>query len=231
LYDDDGREWQRPSTRDLFVFAGAGGTLSGARRVAIGPVLHVWSTGSPELPKRADGSAFGAMIRATRSFTPISAGPEPTLSPSVSAEALVLDGYRRVDAQADLKFQLGGLILRPRAAGGWGEDLPLGAQFTLGGVRGFPGLRSGERRGSRIASGSIAVLHRIVGPIYASIDMGGGWSSYERARRALIVDGAGTGSVFGAELALSSDTPLGPFMIGYGISSTGRGIFKIGLGN
>lgn len=231
LYDGDGREWQRPSTRDLFIFAGAGGTLSGGRSVAIGPVLHVWSTGSTELPTRADGSAFGVMIRATRSFTPLSAGPEPTLAPSVAAEALVLDGYRRVDAQADLKFRLGGLILRPRAAGGWGEDLPLGAHFTLGGAHSFPGLRTGERRGSRIASGSLAVLHRLAGPIYASIEMGGGWSSYEGARRAQVVDDAATGSVFGAELALSSDTPLGPFTIGYGIASTGRGVFKIALGN
>ena len=231
LYDGDGREWARPSTRDLFVFAGAGGTLSGGRRVALGPVLHVWSTGSVALPTRADGSAFGAMIRATRSFAPLSAGPEPTLAPSVAAEALVLDGYRRVDAQADLKFQLGEFILRPRAAGGWGEDLPFGAQFTLGGAHGFPGLRAGERRGSRVASGSLAVLHRIVGSIYASIDLGGGWSSYADARRMQVVQDAGAGSVLGAELALTSDTPLGPFMIGYGVASTGRGVFKIGLGN
>jgi hypothetical protein len=90
-----------------------------------------------------------------------------------------------VDAQADLMFQIGGLILRPRAAGGWGEFLPFGAQFTLGGAHGFPGLRAGERRGSQVASGSLAVLHRIAGP----------------------------------------------FMIGYGVASTGRGVFKIGLGN
>ena len=231
LYDEKGREWERPSTRDLFVFAGAGGTLSGGRRVALGPVLHAWSTGSVALPTRADGPAFGAMIRATRSFAPLSAGPEPTLAPSVAAEALVLDGYRRVDAQADLKFQLGEFVLRPRAAGGWGEDLPLGAQFTLGGAHGFPGLRTGERRGSRVASGSLAVLRRIAGPIYASIDLGGGWTSNEGTRRMRVVRDAGAGSVFGAELALSSDTPLGPFMIGYGIASTGRGIFKIGLGN
>jgi hypothetical protein len=231
LYDGDGREWERPSTRDLFVYAGAGGTLSGGRRVALGPVFHVWSTGSVALPTRADGSAVGAMIRATRSFAPLSAGPEPTLAPSVAAEALVLDGYRRVDAQADLKFELGEFILRPRAAGGWGEDLPIGAQFTLGGAHGFPGLRTGERRGSRIASGSLAVLRRIAGSIYASIDVGGGWNSYARARRPEVVQNAGAGSVLGAELALSSDTPLGPFMIGYGVASTGRGVFKIGLGN
>lgn len=231
LYDGDGREQARPSTRDLFVFAGAGGTLSGSRRIALGPVLHVWSTSSDALPTRADGSAFGAMIRATRSFTPLSAGPEPTLSPSITAEALALDEYRRVDAQADLKFQLGDLILRPRADAGWGEKLPLGAQFTLGGAHGFPGLRTGERRGSRIASGSLAVLHRIAGPIYGSIEVAGGWSSYEAARRAQVVQNAAAGSVFGAELALSSDTPLGPFMIGYGVATTGRGVFKIGLGN
>jgi NTE family protein len=231
LYDDDGREWERPSTRDLFIFAGAGGTLSGGRRVALGPVFHVWSTRSAALPSARVGSALGAMIRATRSFAPLSAGPEPTLAPSVAAEALVLDGYRRVDAQADLKFQLGEFILRPRAAGGWGEDLPLGAQFTLGGAHGFPGLRTGERRGSRIASASLAVLHRVAGSIYASIALGGGWSSFEGARRAQVVQDAGAGSVFGAELALSSDTPLGPFMIGYGVASTGRGVFKIGLGN
>lgn len=231
LYDDDGRESDRPSTRDLFVFAGAGGTLSGGRRVAIGPVLHVWSTRSAALSGHADGSAFGAMIRATRSFAPISAGPEPTLEPSITAEALVLDEYRRVGAQADLKFHLGKLVIRPRAAGGWGEELPLGAQFTMGGAHGFPGLRTGERRGTRLAWGALALLHQIAGPLYASIELGEGWSSYERSRRAQIVQGAASGSVFGAELALSSDTPLGPFTIGYGIATTGRGVFKIALGN
>ena len=231
LYDERGREQSRPSTRDLVLFGGVGGTPAARRRVVLGPVAHIWSARSDALPGNDDGRAFGVMARAVRSFVPLPGGPEPNMVPTIAAEALWLDRYTRLGAHANLKFQLGQFILLPRIAGGWSENLPLGAQFILGGPQGFPGLRTGERRGNRFALGSLAILHRIAGPLYARAEVGGGWSSLAHSRRIELVEGAGDGSVHGAELGLATNTPLGPVLVGYGLANTGRGVLKIRLGN
>ena len=42
---------------------------------------------------------------------------------------------------------------------------------------------------------------------------------------------AAEGWVSGGEAGLTTDTPLGPFLIGYGIATTDRPVFKIRLGN
>jgi hypothetical protein len=42
---------------------------------------------------------------------------------------------------------------------------------------------------------------------------------------------AASGWVSGGELGLAADTPIGPFLIGYGLASTGRPVFKIRLGS
>lgn len=231
LYDDHGREVDRPSTRDLVLFAGVGGTLVGSRRLVLGPVAHFWSARSAALPGNDNERAFGALLRAARSFSPLSGGPEPNMVPTVATEVLWLDRYHRVDAQADLKFRIGDLIVRPRIAGGWGEALPLDAQFSVGGTQGFPGMRTGERRGDRFGFGSLALLRRIVGPLYVRAEVGGGWSSLARVRRPEVMEGAADGTMRGAELGLGTDTPLGPFLVGYGVSNSGRGVFKLRLGS
>jgi predicted acylesterase/phospholipase RssA len=231
LYDGRGRERDRPSTRDLFVFAGVVGTPAAGSRLVLGPALHAWSIHSAALPTDDRERGLGALIRGVRQFSLPSVGPDLNVVPTVAGEALWLDRYRRVDVHADLQFQLGRLILRPRAAAGWGESLPLAALFPLGGPHGFPGLRAGERRGDQFAFTSLAVLHRIRGPLYARAEVGRGRSALARARRPDVLAGAASGWVSGGEFGLTADTPLGPFLIGYGLASGDRPVFKIRLGN
>jgi hypothetical protein len=132
---------------------------------------------------------------------------------------------------ADLAFEVGPVILRPRAAAGWGEHLPLGAQLIMGGAEGFPGLRTGERRGDQLVFGSLTMLREIAGPIYARVEVGAGRTSFARDRVTGAVPDVARGFVRGIEVGLATDTPLGPFVIGYGISSTERSVFKIRLGS
>jgi hypothetical protein len=74
------------------------------------------------------------------------------------------------------------------------------------------------------------MLRRVSGPVYARAEAGVGRTSFSRD----VVTGTATsvarGIVRGVEVGFTTDTPLGPFMIGYGISSTDRAVFKIRLG-
>jgi hypothetical protein len=231
LYDARGREQDRPSSRDLFVFPGVIGTPAPGWRLVLGPAAHAWSTHSVALPTGETERGFGALVRGARLFSLPSAGPDLNMVPTVAAEALWLDRYRRVHVQADVRFQLEQVILRPRVAAGWGESLPLAALFTLGGPHGFPGLRTGERRGDQFAFASLAVLRRIRGPLYARAEVGRGRTALVRPQHPEMLFAAASGWVSGGELGLTADTPLGPFVIGYGLASTDRPVFKIRLGN
>jgi predicted acylesterase/phospholipase RssA len=231
LYDGRGHEQDGPSSRDLFVFPGVIGTPTAGWRLVLGPAAHFWSTHGAALPTDESDRGLGALIRGARLFSLPSAGPDLNMLPTVAAEALWLDRYRRVGVQADLRFQLEQFILRPRAAAGWGESLPLAALFTLGGPQGFPGLRTGERRGDQFAFASLAVLRRIRGPLYARAEVGRGSTALVRVRGPETLSAAASGWVSGGELGLTVDTPLGPFVVGYGLASTERPVFKIRLGN
>jgi predicted acylesterase/phospholipase RssA len=231
LYDGRGQERDRPSSRDVFVFAGVIGTPAAGWRLALGPATHAWSTRSAALPTGDTERGVGGLIRGARQFSLPSTGPDLNVVPTVAGQALWLDRYHRFDVHADLRFQLGQIVLRPRAAAGWGESLPLAALFTLGGPQGFPGLRTGERRGDQFAFASLTVLHRIRGPLYARAEVGRGRTALVSARRPEVLSAAATGWVSGGELGFTADTPLGPVLIGYGVASNGRPVFKIRLGN
>lgn len=231
LYNDRGRESDHPSSRDLFGFGGVVGTPAAAWRVALGPVAHLSSTRSVNLPADETQHGFGGLLRVARLFSLPTAGPDPSLVPTVAAEALWLDRYRRFDVQADLRFAVGPFLLRPRAGAGWGESLPLAALFTLGGSHGFPGMRLGERRGDQFAFASLAVLRRIRGPLYGRIEIGRGRTALVRAAHPEVVAPAAQGWVSGGEAGLTADTPLGTFTIGYGLATTDRSVFRIRLGN
>jgi predicted acylesterase/phospholipase RssA len=231
LYDDRGREQDRPSSSDLFAFAGVVGTPTAGWRIVLGPAAHVWSTHSAALPAGESERGFGGLVRAARLFSLPPASPDLNMVPTIAAEVLWLDRYRRLDIHADVQHQIGQLIVRPRAAAGWGEALPLAALFTLGGPHGFPGLRTGERRGDQFAFASLALLRRIRGPLYARIDVGRGRTALVRARRPEMLTPAAQGWVSGGEFGIMADTPIGPFLIGYGLASNDRPVFKIRLGN
>ena len=229
IYDRRGREQGKPSVHDLVLFAGVGATPAAGRRVVIGPVAHFWSSRSLPLGDD-DDRAIGGMLRVVRSFSPLVEGPDPTMIPAIAGEALWLDRYRRASIHADIGIELGPFIVRPRAAAGWGEHLPLGAEFIMGGSEGFPGLRTGERRGDRVAFASLVILRRIIGPVYARAEAGQGRTSFGSGAQTASIADAASGLVRGIEVGLTTDTPLGPFLIGYGVSSSERAVVKIRLG-
>ncbi len=229
LYDRAGLEQGRPSSKDAIVLGGLTMTPMTWRLFA-GPAAHFWRTESTSRDTIDADRAFGAMIRAVRLFAPPPSGPDVNTIPQIAVEAMWLDQYRRVDANLDLRFERGPFIIRPRAAAGWSDTPPLAALFALGGSDGFPGLRVGERRGDQFAFGAVALLQRIAGPIYARAEVGGGRTANARPRSPDLVAGIGSGWVSGAELGFTTDTPVGPFVIGYGIASNGRSVFKIRLG-
>jgi hypothetical protein len=103
--------------------------------------------------------------------------------------------------------------------------------FTLGGTEGFPGLRTGERRGDRLAYATVGLLQRIAGPLYARAEVGGGQTSNTRARNFEMLAGIAGGWVNGAELGLAADLPLGVVSVGYGFANTGRPVFKVRMGS
>lgn len=231
LYDDRGHERDRPSTRDLVLFGGVGITPSAGQRIVLGPAIHLWTIRSGSAPTIDESHAIGAMLRAARWFAPAAVGPDVSAVPTIAAEALWLDRYRRADATADLRLERGEFVLRPRASVGWGRDLPLDAQFVLGGSQGFPGLRLGERRGDHVASASLALLHGVGGPFYVSATAGAGYTSLEDTRPFEGITQMGRGWVQGVELGLASDTPFGAFSIGVGVATTDRPVFKVSLGS
>lgn len=231
LYDADGHEGERPVTRDVVAFGGVGRPPSARRGLAFGAVAHLWSIRNTAFSTTSEGSAFGAMLRAATSGAPIGEGPDPGMEPRLALEGMWLDRYHRAFASGDGAFRLGKVIVQPRGALGWGEHLPLGAQFVLGGTQGFPGLRLGERRAERMAFGSAAALRRIVGPLYGRAAVGIGTTSLTRARQPELLEGVAFGTVRGAEVGIAADTPLGPFSLGVGVASNDRTVFKIRLGN
>jgi len=231
LYDDRGHERDRPSTRDLVLFGGIGVTPSAGQRIVLGPVAHLWNVRSGSAPAIDEAHAIGGMARAARWFAVPAVGPDLSAVPTITSEVLWLDRYRRADAVADLRFQRGEFVLRPRAVLGWGRDLPLDAQFVLGGERGFPGLRTGERRGDRVASLSVAVLRSIAGPFYLRVASGAGYTTLEHTRPFEGMTQMGRGWVQGVELGIASDTPFGSFTIGAGVATTDRPVFKVSLGS
>jgi hypothetical protein len=196
----------------------------------LGPAVHAWSVHEEVIPVEEKAHGAGGMIRVAHLFPPPLSGPDVTAVPIVAAEALWLDRYRRADVQADVRLELGPLILRPRAGAGWGEALPVAALFALGGPHGFPGMRIGERRGDRFAFASLAVLRRVRGPLYARVEVGRGRTTLVDARHAELVSGAAQGSVDGGELGLMTDTPLGALLLGYGVASSGRPVIRVRLG-
>jgi NTE family protein len=227
LYDDEGEEVGRPESRSALVFAGLGYS-SGARwRTAFGAAAHGWETRDAALDEPRTAT-WGAMARGIRSFAPLHEGPDQNFLPSISGEALAFHRYHRTSVQADLGLRAGGFILLPRAGAGWSDGLPLAAAFALGGASGFPGLRTRERLGDRMAFASLAVLRKITGPLYARVEAGSGWSGIaggDADARVLF------GTVHGAEAGVVLATPFGPMSASYGLSTTGRGVFGLTVGN
>jgi predicted acylesterase/phospholipase RssA len=231
LFDQSGRDAGRPSTLDALAFVGAAVAPWAGWQMSAGPIVHAWSEHEPSLDHRDANITWGSAINAARFFGPADDGPDLDMIPRMSAEATWTRSYRRLSTQADLRFHIGQVIVQPRGGLGWGQQLPLAAQFVLGGEEGFPGLRTGERRGDRADFGSVAFLKRLFGPVYARCEVGGGQSSFAAAVPFADTTARGaSGRVNGVESGFATDTPLGQFYIGVGAASNGRQVFKLRLG-
>ncbi|HKW46724.1 MAG TPA: patatin-like phospholipase family protein [Gemmatimonadaceae bacterium] len=229
LYDTDGHEISSPATRDLVAFLGGSATFSGGWQAALGPVEHLWWN-NEATPTMSFDNATGGLLRAARLFAVRTGGPDQSSIPNIAGELLATNRYRRGLLSADLLTERAGFYLRTRGALGGGTDLPLSAELVLGGPGGFPGLMTGERRGDHMAFASVALSRELGGPLYWRFDAGRGWTSLESAPTTSLGAAQAEGWVTGADIGIAADTPLGPLTMSYGVSTGGRGVFKLRIG-
>jgi NTE family protein len=229
LYDMDGHEISSPATRDVFAFGGGMATFSGGWQTALGPVEHVWWDNANQPGMHAD-NATGGLFRVARLFAVRTNGPDQSSIPAIAGEALWTNRYRRALATADFIGEYGGFQLRTRGSLGAGDDLPLAAELVLGGLGGFPGLMTGERRGDHMGFVSAALAHPLVGSLYWRVDVGRGWTDLLNENAAALGTEQAEGWVTGADLGIATDTPLGPLTISYGVATGGSRVFKLRIG-
>ena len=230
LHDARGRERARTSSRDGIVFLGATATPTPTWQVALGPVAHVWRLDRGTLTDPRTHVAWGGLARAARVVASDAVSPVVASPSIVAAEALWLDRYWRVGGEWSAYVPMGGLVLRHRAAAGWGERLPASRLMVVGGSDGFPGLHRDAWRATRTASATVGVLHRIAGPLSAYADAGAGWTSLVTAANELLVQDAARGSLFGAEIGITAPTPVGAVVLGYGRTTSGSSVLRIQVG-
>ncbi|HEX9109460.1 MAG TPA: patatin-like phospholipase family protein [Longimicrobiales bacterium] len=211
--------------RDLLAFAGAEVHTARGWYAAGGPVAQDWngadSTWSPA-PARSD--ALGGVVRLLWSPRAATVSDELAAGDGIALEAAWLTRYQRVLLTGAAPLRIGTVALRARAALGWGEHLPAGETFSLGGREGFPGLYAGELRGQRTASVALAGTRWVQGPVYARLELAAG--SAQRDGMALPLHGWGTGASAGAVIS----TPLGGVTLSYGWSTFGHGAVFVQLG-
>ncbi len=224
-FDRAGNQTATTVFRDGLAFAGAEVYTAGGLYFAGGPVAQLWDgTDSTWAPPPTGRSGFGGLARLTWSMGPLRATDEFAPGDGLAAEALWLTSYRRALVSASVPARLGTLALRARVSAGWGDRLPAGQTFVLGGRDGFPGLYAGERRGQRVASLALAVTRWVEGPVYARVE--GAVGSVERGGPLVPVNGWGSGVSVGGVVA----TPLGNVALSYGWNTFGRGAVLVQLG-
>lgn len=203
VYTEDGTQVESIDTRDLTGFAGIERSLGNGWSVAFGAVGRLWYQ-----PDEPDGAAGGVTARAEH-FVAFDAA-------RVLVEGTWTSSYSRAFAQVQLPWSTTKYGFRSLLRAGIGSDLPLQLTFALGGSAGFPGIEPSELRGSTELSGQAEFWYRVVGPLEAQLDVGGGSISEEG-------DFLGGDSwLGGVRLGLGAMTPLGPVKVGYGWATGGR---------
>ncbi len=143
---------------------------------------------------------------------------------ALEGEAIWTGTFRRLHAEAGGDLRAGPVALVARAHLGWGEDLPLQAQFTLGGTDGFPGLHLEERRGNREALASLQGVWPLRGPLTVRLLVAAGRSALDGP----LLDGEGW--LGGARAGVGAETPVGPILAEYGVATNGRGAALVRVG-
>jgi hypothetical protein len=231
FYDEGGRELARPSTRDVVAMAAITAALSGGWQGVIGPMVHL----SHETATTTVGAttAVGGVLRAARVLPPLTSGADQTTLPGVAGELLWTDHYRRAMASGNLMATLGAFELQSRLSLGTGRQLPLAAQLRLGGSSGFPGLMPDERRGDRVGFATIAVSHRMLGPIHWRVEVGRGYTQWTDQLPLPAFEAAPLPQrtwTSGVDAGLSTDTPIGPLTLSYGVATVARRVVKLRIG-
>jgi hypothetical protein len=209
-FDAQGDELSQAHTREAIGFLGIERPLARAWVLALGGQARAWHE-----PGR-DVSTAGAIARVVAS--------PPQSGNLVLAEAEWTGVYRRVALAASAYARVGVVRLVPRLRLGWGEDLPLQAQFPLGGDDGIGGYHIGEGRGDREAMAGMLVTIPLKGPLVGRVELAGGRTA---------VGGpllAGGGWAAGVRAGLGAETPLGPVRFDYGLGLHGREALFVRIG-
>ena len=122
-------------------------------------------------PDEPNGAAGGVTVRAER-FVAFNAS-------RVLLDASWTSSYSRAFLQVQLPWSTPRYGVRSLFRAGVGSDLPLQLTFALGGSAGFPGIEPSELRGSNELSGQAEFWYRVIGPLEAQLDVGGGSISEE----------------------------------------------------
>jgi hypothetical protein len=140
--------------------------------------------------------------------------------------------YQRAEGVLIKAYPFRGDSLSLFAMGG-GEisgDLPVYNDFTLGGIRSFPGLQRGQLRGDKYWTAGGIYLWKV-----ADIQTLFGQAAYagfrlQAARMGERLDQVREGTAYGGAVNLSARTPLGPLQISIGGADNGNWDLQWSLG-
>lgn len=224
-FDDAGHVTGTTLYRDALGYLGAEIGGSSSWYAATGPVALTWSgRDSTWSAPPAASRAVGWFARGGWLLGPSAASDELTAADGAIAEALWTTGYHRVLLSAGGPGRIGTVALHARALAGWGERLPVGQTFLLGGREGFPGFVIGERRGDRVVGVGLTGTRWVQGPVYARAELAVGASAHGGP----VVPARDWNS--GAGLGLLVSTPLGSASVSYGWNTAGRGALLVQVG-
>jgi NTE family protein len=157
IYTDSGELAPR-GTRDVSVAIGASAIIAGGYTLDVTPTFRWWSgDAQPSL------GALGLSVR-------LADGAHRTDARTIlDAEANAR--YQRAHVETKRQWTVGTVDITSRARLSWSHAAPLQQQFTLGGIDGFAGLHSTERRGDQEAMASIGIARPVFGPIRGVADV------------------------------------------------------------
>jgi len=210
-FDSGGEELGKAETREAVGFAGIERSLAPEWDLALGAEGRTWDE-----PDRRNRSTLGGVIRVTAATR--------QQGRVLLAEASWTGMYQRAAFDGMLTSKIGVVRLVPRLQLGWGSGLPLQLGFPLGGDDGFPGYHIGERRGDRVAMGSLQFIVPIKGPLLGRFELATGSTGAELPRF------PGGGWTAGVRAGLGAETPVGPVRFEYGVALRGRSAFLVRVG-
>lgn len=215
----DGDEVHRPRTRDAVAFVGVEREFGSHGLVQLGFEGRLWKVDADavRLPAGRSGSSGGFGMR-------VSYDPDGTVvTGSLSWSGTV----RMASAEVSRGFTRDRLTLTPRVRMGWGQHLPLGLTFPLGGDDGFPGLATHELRGDREMMAALQAAWLVSGPLSVRAQLAAGRSADGGA---LLGGNDGARDLVGLRAGVGVDTPLGPAQVEYGVATGGRSSIFLRVG-